>query len=78
MGSDEGNPSLFHAAGVISSDELVQVIAVWPTIAKRFRVEQSLDATVGTDSIRILGVIPHRPTHLSVPAPAEECHCGGA
>jgi hypothetical protein len=69
---------LSHAAGAVSSDEFVQIIAVWPITAKRLGVEQSLDATVGTDSIRILVIESRRPTHVPVPAPAEEGHRDGA
>ena len=40
-----------NAAGAVPSDEFVQVIAVWPITAKRFGIKESLDATIGTDTI---------------------------
>jgi len=67
-----------NAAGAVPSDEFVQVIAIWPIIAKRLGIKQSLDAAVGTDSIAILVIVSRRPTPVSVPAPAHEDRCSGA
>ena len=69
---------MFHAAGAVSGNEFSQVVAVRAIAAKRLGVKQSLDATVGTNSIGILIIVPRRPTHVAVPAPAEEDNRGGA
>jgi len=65
-----------RAACAVSDKEFVQIIAVRPITAKRLGIEQSLDATLSTDSIGILVVVSRRPAHMSVPAAAEEDHCG--
>ena len=69
---------LFHTAGAVSGNELVQVVAVRTIAAKRLGVKQSLDATVGTYAIGIVIIVPRRPTHVGMPAPAEEDHGRGA
>jgi len=65
-----------HVAGAVSGDEFSQVVAVVAIAAKGLGVEQSLDATVGTDSIGIVIIVPRRSTHVGVPAPAEQ-NCRG-
>ena len=69
---------LSHAAGAVAGNEFSQVVAVRAVAAKRLGVKRSLDATVGTDSIGIMIIVLRRPTHVGVPAPAEEHHRGGA
>lgn len=65
-------------AGAVSGNEFSQVVAVVAIAAKGLRVEQSFDATVGTHPIGIVIIVPRWPTHVGVPAPAEQDRRGCA
>lgn len=68
---------LLPAAGAVSRNEISQVVAVRAIATKRLGIKQSLDATIGTDPIGIVVIVPGRPTHVGVPAPAGKDHRGG-
>ena len=67
----------FHATGTVSSDEFFQLVTVWSISPKGLVVEESLDATLRTDSIGIVIVVPGWPTHMRVPTPTEKNHRSG-
>lgn len=67
---------LSHAAG--TGDEFSQVITMRAIAARRLGSNSGLMPQSVTESIGILIIVPRRPAHMVVPAPAAEDHRGCA
>ena len=55
----------------VASHQAIEVVAIGSVSAKSLLIKQTLDAAAQANLVRVI-LIAHRPTHLSVPAAAED------
>lgn len=60
-------------SNAVASYQAIEVVAVGSVSAKSLLIKQALDAAAQANLVRVI-LIAHRPTHLAVPATAEDHH----
>jgi len=60
-------------SNAVASHKAIQVVAIRSVSAKSLLIKQALDAAAQANLVRMI-LIAHRPTHLAVPAAAEDHH----